>query len=210
VRVVRIAFASFLGLAGALIGAPAAVAAGATIRLDPAHGTARASFSVVYRYVSAGARFCPVERTRVVIAWDGNAVGQTQLNRETCSVEMRLRPPRNDRAAGQHRVTARMPFVLGSRAETVYTIDDGTAPSPTAMPPDTGEPTSTPAMTDSALAGDSAAAGDGTAVTGTAAADTRPAWVGWALVYGAALVLAGAGTLGMVIVRARRERDGFD
>jgi hypothetical protein len=214
VRAVRIALAGLLGLVGALIGAPAAGAAGANITLDPVHGGARTTITVTYRYSVAGAGFCPVGRTRVVFAWDGNAVNQSQLNRQTCGARVRLRPPRADNDPGQHRVTAVIPAVFGSQADSVYTID-GAAPSPTAVRGDqTGGPTSaattSPPVADTSPAVDSPAPAAGGTVAGSAttatAANVAPAWMGWALVFGALLVLAGAGTLGMVIVRSRRER----
>ncbi|MEN3307239.1 MAG: hypothetical protein V7603_3441 [Micromonosporaceae bacterium] len=214
VRAVRIALAGLLGLVGALIGAPAAFAAGANITLDPAHGAARTTMTVTYRYSIAGAGFCPVGRTRVVFAWDGNAVDQSQLNRQTCSARVRLRPPRADNDPGQHRVTAVIPAIFGSQADSVYTIDGG-APSPTTVRGDqtggpTGAATTAPPATDTSPAVDSPAPAAGGTVAGSAttatAANVQPAWMGWALVFGALLVLAGAGTLGMVIVRSRRER----
>jgi hypothetical protein len=217
VRAVRIALAGLLGSACALIGAPAAFAAGGTITLDPAHGAARTTITITYQF-AVGNGFCPVNnRTRVVFAWDGNAVGQSQLDRQTCSVRVRLRPPRADNDPGQHRVSAVIPTVLGSQATRAYTIDGGTAPSPTVaqgdqtLPP--ADPASTPAVADQSPVVDSAAPAPGGSVAGTAAtataANVQPAWVGWALVFGAVLVLAGGGTLGMVIVRSRRERARF-
>jgi hypothetical protein len=213
VRAVRIALAGLLGLAGAvigapaLIGAPAALAAGATIGLNPTHGTPGEAITITYRYVTAGGA-CRVVRTRVVLAWDGKGVAQTQLNRR-CAVTARLRPPANDRAPGPHQVTALMPTVFGSRADAVYTIDRA-MPTPTSMSADpqttaVAGPTATaPATTDTTPALPAPAG-----TVGAAVADVRLAWVGWALIFGAALVLVGAGTLGLVIVRSRRERDPY-
>jgi hypothetical protein len=210
-RAVRIALAGLVGLAGALIGAPAAFAAGASLTLSPAHGAARSTFTVTYHYSGFANGFCPLGRfAGVVFAWDGNRVGQSQLNRQTCSVQVRMRPPRNDRGGGLHTVTAAIPAVAGSRADSTYTIDTA-APSPTAAP--AGQQTQDPAST-GPTAGDPATGGPaalppasvaGSAAT-QAAANVQPSWLGWALVFGAALVLAGAGTFGFVIVRSRRER----
>jgi hypothetical protein len=207
VRAVRIALAGFLGVAGALIGAPAAFAASGNITLDPAHGGARSTITVTYRYATFGNGVCPLPRVRVVFGWDGNAVGQSQLNRDNCSVRVRLRPPRSANGPGQHRVTAVIPTVSGSQANSTFTID-GAAPSPTQ------NRQSAPANPATALPVDSSPVVDSPAPAGTvagtaataAAADAQPPWVTWALVFGGVLVLAGAGTLGMVIVRSRRER----
>jgi hypothetical protein len=212
VRAVRIALAGLLGLAGALIGAPAAFAANANISLDPAHGGARATITVTYQFTAFVGNQCPLPRARVVFGWDGNAVGQSRLNRDTCSVRVRLQPPRARNDPGQHRVTALIPTVAGSQANTVFTID-GTAPSPTraqqlptAAPADqtTTLPVDPSAVVDSALP----APGGSVAAT-AAAANVQAPWVSWALVFGGVLVLAGAGTLGMVIVRSRRERSEY-
>jgi hypothetical protein len=210
VRAVRLALAGLLGLASAVIGAPAAFAAGASLTLDPTHGGTRTTITITYRHATGANGLCPVARSRVVFGWDGNAVTQTQLNRDTCSVRVRLRPPRARNDPGPHRVTAVIPAVLGSQASAVYTIDGGT-PSPTARQttapanPATALPVDTSPVVDSPVPDPAVA---GTAAT-AAAADPQPAWVTWALVFGGLLVVGGAGTLGMVIVRSRRERSPY-
>jgi hypothetical protein len=213
VRAVRIALAALAGLAGALIGAPAAFAADPTLTVNPNHGTAAATIQATYRYPSPGAGICPVGHARVVFAWDGNAIDQTRLDRRNCTVRVRLHPPRGHRDAGRHQVSAFLPGIPGSVASTGFTIDGAAPASQPAAPPATtapaADPAVAPAVTDTGAAVDPAAPAGGK-VAGTAAtanaANVTPAWVSWALVLGALLVLGGAATFGMVIVRSRRER----
>ncbi|HKS98072.1 MAG TPA: hypothetical protein VJT31_00955 [Rugosimonospora sp.] len=234
-RALRIALAGMIGLAGALIGAPpAAFAAGANLTLDPVRGGAGFQITATYQYQAFGNNnFCPFGRAAVVFAWDGNTLGQTQLNQQNCGARVRFRPPRGLRAPGQHTVSVAIDGVPGSQADAVYTIG-ATMPSPTPNQNDqnnqqqnqdqtqgpadqqTTDPqagdgqTAAPIMGDTSPGMDSAApavaGGPGTQGATTAAANVQPAWVGWAMVFGALLVLAGAGTFGMLIVRNRRER----
>lgn len=224
-RAVRIALAALIGVAGSLIGAPA-FAAGANLNLDPTHGGARSTITVSYQYTGFGGGFCPVNGARVVFAWDGAQVGQTQLDPQVCGAQVHMRPPKGHRGAGQHQVSAAIAGFPGSQADSVYTVDGGNAtqsPTPAMQANQNQAPTPTDtATTDPMMGGDSmspaptatdstpmaapAAAGStGTAAT-TTVANVQPAWVTWALIAGALLVLAGAGTLGTVIVRSRREK----
>jgi hypothetical protein len=201
-RAVRLALAALLGLAVALTGAPAAFAAGASLALNPAQGTGREVFTATYRY-AAGNGFCPTARGRVVFTWDGAPIGQAALNRQICGAQMRLRPPRNRRTAGQHRVIVAIPGVPGSQASAIYTVGTQMSPTPVQSLPSM-DPGALPAADDTSPA--ALPAPTAGSVAPAAAANVTPGWAGWALVLGALLVLAGAGALGTLFVRSRRAR----
>jgi hypothetical protein len=228
VHVIRIAAAGLIGLACALVGAQApARAAGASLAVNPGHGGKLAAFTVVYQYPTFGAGGCSARiGVLVTFTWDGSLLGEALLNRDTCRARLQASPPPFDRAPGQHRISAVVASDARARASTIYIVDAVTPSASTTQWP-RGTPSPSPAASSQAARPASPhtiapVQGDGAqspveatgvpAALGSAAdspvpgSDEQAAWVGWALAFGALLVLAGAGTLALAIVRSRRER----
>jgi hypothetical protein len=197
------------GTAGLLLAAaPAQAASTASLSTNPTHGPANATITVLYQVQSQNQNCARVE---VAFAWDGRQLGHTRLN-NNCQAQVKIKPPNNDHAAGNHQIEAASGMVFG--ITTVgYTIDGGDA---------TATPTSrmTTAAPDATSTDGMAMTGDGGGIVTAspaiiptsveAVAGSVPTNGGSspfstvAVIFGAVLVLGGGGILAMMVIRSRR------
>jgi hypothetical protein len=103
----------------------------------------------------------------------------------------------------------------GTQASTGYTVDGATpskppSPAPSRKPSAAPSTDTVPAIADGDESSPPAAIEPPAPTPAVAAAaGSQPAVVGWALVFGSGLVLAGAAIFGTMLVRSRRERKEF-
>jgi hypothetical protein len=203
-------------LAGALIGAGPALAAGtAALKLNPDRGRPGAAFTAVYQFSPAGT-VCPMT---VTFGWDGRVLGTGHVTRAgglrdpLCIAAVGAMPPPDDRGPGPHQVEAAA--TAGHPAQdATYTIEGG--PSATPSRPTTGHtaaPTSTyddtanqPGAGVNTSQGAVAPLDAGGSVLGASTADSGAGGglTAWILIFGGLLVLGGLAIFGLLIYWSRR------
>jgi hypothetical protein len=219
------------GTAMVVLAIPALAATAApvygTLTLDPRSGPGNTTITAIFQLNPQIG--CP--GFDVIFKWGGHNVGQDKLN--GCAASVTFKPPRDDRRAGAHAVTAwdthNRP--ISNVAAFVITTDPSNPPptpstpvtpgstkaskSPKATPTDTSYTTDPPLPTydGPSVAGTVAAIDTGTG----AGADTGSGGegggglsgaMGVALTFGGALVLGGVLILGYIVMRGRRgDRD---
>ncbi len=196
--------------AAAALAAPASAAPpvlGATLTLDPASGNGDTNVMATFHLqIPGGGDGCKLKTT---FTWDGHLLDRHNTN--ACTSHHNFQPPRGDRDPGQHTVMA-MDDNTHARAVATFTItgagNGAAAPNRTQTG---GQATNDQggAMTDPTPA----AADSQPAAAAPPAAPRSPATVaakktaftgGYAIGFGAVLVLGGVAILIMLLMRGRR------
>jgi hypothetical protein len=199
------------GLSIAMISAPASAAPPSNLTLKPAEGGAGSTVTAEFRLTGLQPGVCT--RLRVTFRWDGQEIGQN--NAGNCTASVRFKPPRNDRAAGPHQVSASGGNQAGF---AFFTITGGDATStPTSTPTGRATATATGHATPTyAAASDPALPVPTDRITGSVvpppaldaaagvASGGSSSFTSLTLLFGGVLVLGGVGILAFVIMRMRR------
>jgi hypothetical protein len=193
------------GLSVLATGTPAQAAPVSGLSLDPSEG--RSGTSITASFQVAGVQQGQnCVHTTVTFWWDRTVVGRKDGG---CVISVSFRPPKNDKAAGPHQVTAR-DSRTGQLGAAVFTIT-GTDATPTGRA--TATPTATAVASDPPLP--TPTEGDTVTVAppsvDAAAGVTPKSDIGggsspltsFALIVGGLLVLGGIGILGYVVWRTR-------
>ncbi len=194
------------GLTVLATGAPAQAEPVNGLTLSPTEGRAGTTITASFQAAVPQGQACV--HTTVTFWWDRTVVGRKDGG---CVISVSFRPPKNDKAAGPHQVTAR-DSKTGQVGSTVFTITGtDTTSTPTGRPtatvtattPASDPPLPTPTDGDTAtVAPPSLDAARGVAPGGGGSSGPSVLTT-FALIFGGVLVLGGVGILGFVIYRTR-------
>jgi hypothetical protein len=187
--------------AGTVIDASSGYAAGgASLAVSPSEGSPQAQFTVTYRWPSTRARkhAAACVPDQITFKWDGALLGHaaSTLARDSCVAALNATAPPGGSDARTHTITV----AEDASAHATYLVTGDPAGTPSAGASDSTDPPVDPQMTGAATPADAAGP---TGLT-TEQQGGGSGMMGWLIVFGALLVLAGVGMFGFIIWRTRR------